>query len=276
MIPASRDPARNGHDVVGRKGLPNDPTITVDAVRAEALTLLDGVGEGEDLDARAAALIGLAVHASVSALDGEGIEQKIRQSLDAGATSAQVHETLVVVSGLGVHTLMEGSRRVAAILRERGDTSLDGPLDDNRAALRTRLQGDDPYWHDFEREVPGFLDALLRLSPEAYEAFFAYCAVPWRTGTVRGQVKELMSMASDATPTHRYLPGMRMHLANAVRLGAGRNAVLQALDIAAAAPLHPGVPAAPQTTPQAAPQTTVSPTTAHTTVLGKVEPTWES
>ncbi len=218
---------------------------TVADVRAEALALLASVPDGDDLDPATVALITLAVHAAVSTLDGDGTDHAIRRALDAGATAAQVHETLVVVSGLGVHTLMEGSRRVADILRERGETALDEPLDADRTALRSRLQGDDPYWDDFDREVPGFLDALLRLSPEAYEAFFAYTAVPWRTGAVRGRVKELMSLASDATPTHRYLPGVRLHLANAVRLGAGRTAALHALDIAAAAPLHMGVPAAP-------------------------------
>jgi alkylhydroperoxidase/carboxymuconolactone decarboxylase family protein YurZ len=219
--------------------------VGVEDVRAEALALLRSVPEGDPLDPVAASLISLAVHASVTTLDGDGTDRAIRLALDAGATAAQVHETLVVVSGLGVHTLMEGSGRLAAILSERGETGIDAPLDENREALRSRLQGDDPYWADFEREVPGFLDALLRLSPEAYAAFFAYTAVPWRTGTVRGRVKELMSLASDATPTHRYLPGMRMHLANAVRLGAGRAAVLHALDIAAAAPPHQGIPAAP-------------------------------
>jgi hypothetical protein len=34
---------------------------------------------------------------------------------------------------------------------------------------------------------------------------------------------------------------VRLHLANAIRGGAGRAAVLQALDIAAAAPTHQGV-----------------------------------
>jgi hypothetical protein len=48
-------------------------------------------------------------------------------------------------------------------------------------------------------------------------------------------------MAGDATPSHRYLPGMRLHLANAVRRGAGRTAILHALDLAAEAPAHPGV-----------------------------------
>jgi hypothetical protein len=171
-----------------------DTLVTVADVRVEALSLLDrvdGLAYGDALDAPTAALVELAVHASVSTLDGDGIERNARRALDAGATPAQVHETLVVVSGLGVHSLMVGSRRVAGVLRERGDTTLDGPLDDDRAALRARLQGDDPYWDDFEREVPGFLDALLRLSPEAYEAFFAYTAVPWRTGALRGRVKEL-------------------------------------------------------------------------------------
>lgn len=218
--------------------------VTLDEIRAEALALLERVPEGDDLDPVEAALINLAVRASVSALDVRGIEDHTHRALDAGATPEQVHETLVIVSALGVHTLMEGSRRVAAVLRARGCRALDAALDDHRSALRERLQGDDPYWTDFEREVPGFLDALLRLSPEAYEAFFAYCAVPWRTGAVRARTKELLSMACDATPTHRYLPGVRLHLANTLRLGAGRRAVLHALDIAAAAPLHAGVPAA--------------------------------
>lgn len=215
--------------------------VTLARVREEAHELLAEIPDGDDLDQLTIALIRLAVRASVTALDGSGTDLAIREALDVGATPAQVHETLVVVSGLGVHTLMEGSRRVAKALHERGHP-LDGPLDAERTALRDRLQGTDPYWVDFERELPGFLDSLLRLSPEAYEAFFAYCAVPWRTGAVRGRTKELMSMATDATPTHRYLPGMRLHLANAVRLGAGRTAILHALDIAAAAPTHPGVP----------------------------------
>lgn len=218
--------------------------ISLADVRAEALTLLESVPGGEDLDPLTVSLITLAVHASVSTLDGDGTDRAIRHALDAGATAAQVHETLVVVSGLGVHTLMEGSRHLATILRERGDASLGQPLDEGRVLLRTRLQGGSPYWDDFEREVPGFLDALLRLSPEAYEAFFAYTAVPWRSGAVPGRDKELIAMATDATPTHRYLPGMRLHLANSIKLGTGRTAVLHALDIAAAAPRHPGTPAA--------------------------------
>jgi alkylhydroperoxidase/carboxymuconolactone decarboxylase family protein YurZ len=219
----------------------SDSLVSIDDIRAEALGLLTTVAEGEPLDELTAALIALGVRVAASALDMEGARAFTDRALDAGATAAQVHETLVLVSGLGVHTLMEGSRRVVDVLRERGDESFTEPLDVHRAALWERHVGDHPYWEEMEREVPGFLDALIRLSPDAFEAFFAFCAVPWQSGAVRHVTKELIAMAVDATPSHRYLPGMRLHLRNALQFGAGRTAVLEALDIAAAAPSHRGL-----------------------------------
>lgn len=215
--------------------------VSMDDVLAEALNFLGSAEEGDALDDKTAALIGLAVRASVSTLDMEGTQIFAERALDAGASAAQVHEVLVLVSGLGVHTLMEGSRRVGRILRERGHIEMREPLDKLRTGLWKKHVGDDAYWDGMEREVPGFLDALLRLSPEAFDAFFMYCLVPWKTGALRAVTKELISIAVDATPSHRYLPGMRLHLANAIHLGAGRTAILQALKIAADAPLHAGI-----------------------------------
>ena len=86
------------------------------------------------------------------------------------------------------------------------------------------------------------LDALLRLSPSGFEGFMRYGALPSQTKQLAPVVKEIISVAVDATPTHRYMPGLRLHLANAVAVGAGRNALLEAIDIAADAPAAPGVP----------------------------------
>ncbi|MNG36489.1 hypothetical protein D3C84_1235290 [compost metagenome] len=68
-----------------------------------------------------------------------------------------------------------------------------------------------------------------------------YCAVPWKTAALRAYLKELISLAVDAAPSHRFMPGLRLHLANAVQLGVGRKAILQALAIASDAPLHRGI-----------------------------------
>ena len=154
---------------------------------------------------------------------------------------AQIQEIISLVSGLGVHSLMVSARRLAELAAARGDALLDQPLDADRQALWDRYIGNDPYWVAFEQDVPGFLDALIRLSPVQFKAFHDYCAVPWKSGSVRALTKELAALATDASPTHRYMPGFRMHLRNALKLGAGRKAILETLAIAAAAPWHRGV-----------------------------------
>ena len=219
---------------------PGSP-VSLEEIRSDVMARIADLDDGDPLDQLTAALINLAVHVSVTALDPAGTELSIGKALDLGATSVQIHEAMVLVSGLGVHSLMEGSPRLMRQLRMRNPGALTGALDANQLALKARYIGDDPYWEPMEREVPGFLDSLLRLSPEAFEGFFQYCSLPWKSGALRALTKELMAFASDATWTHRFMPGLRLHLGNAVKLGAGRIAILQALDIAAAAPIHNGI-----------------------------------
>ncbi|MES2261739.1 MAG: carboxymuconolactone decarboxylase family protein [Pseudomonadota bacterium] len=215
--------------------------ITTEQIRQQLQAQIDALEAGEPLATIDIALTRLAVRASVTALDLDGCDTQIAAALDAGASAQQVQEVLDLVSGLGVHTLMEVSRRLAAQLRARGDASIAAPLDERRSALWAKYVGDDPYWDAMEEEAPGFLDALLRLSPNGFEAFFLYCAVPWKSATLRPLTKELISIAVDAATTHRYMPGLRLHLRNAIKLGAGRAAILQTLEIAADAPHHGGI-----------------------------------
>lgn len=215
--------------------------ITLEDCRTLAIAETAELPEGEALDALSAALVELGVAVSVTALDRRAIDAGIARAFDVGASAAQVQEVIVLVSGLGVHSLMASSAQVLAEAANRGRVDPRQPLDAERQALWNRCVGDDPFWVGFEREVPGFLEALLRLSPDVFRAFFDYCALPWRSGTVRPVVKELIAVASDATPTHRFLPGFRLHLRNAIKLGAGRRAILDTLAIAATGPSHRGL-----------------------------------
>lgn len=215
--------------------------LSIEQFRATAEAQLAGVADGEALDALSRALIDLAVKASVTALDVDALDAAMAAAFDAGASATQIQEIISLVSGLGVHSLMVSARRLAELAAARGDALLDQPLDADRQALWDRYIGNDPYWVAFEQDVPGFLDALIRLSPVQFKAFHDYCAVPWKSGSVRALTKELAALATDASPTHRYMPGFRMHLRNALKLGAGRKAILETLAIAAAAPWHRGV-----------------------------------
>ncbi|MES2534271.1 MAG: carboxymuconolactone decarboxylase family protein [Pseudomonadota bacterium] len=215
--------------------------VSLQDIRAEAVEQLRAVEAGPSLDEVTSALIGFAVRISVTTLDSAGAAVYARQALAAGATTEQLHEAVFLVSGLGVHSLFEGSRLVEGLASERHELDTAAPLDDERQKIWDKRIGNDKYWLSLEREAPGFLKALLRATTDGFEAFFRYCAVPWKSTHLSALTKELISMAVDATPTHRFLPGMRLHLANAVRLGAGRDAVLRVLEIAAEAPAHPGV-----------------------------------
>ncbi len=209
--------------------------ITIEHISRTADKLMVSVPEGDPLDTISAALIEFGVVASVTALDSARIESSLDAALAAGATIAQIEEVIALVSGLGVHSLM---MTMAALQARSGDHA---PLDAERQALWAHHVGDDPYWAGFESEFPGFLDAMLRLSPATFEGFFSYCAIPWANNHVRARTKELVALACDASPSHRFMPGFRLHLANALKLGIGKRAIREALAIAARSPVHQGV-----------------------------------
>jgi alkylhydroperoxidase/carboxymuconolactone decarboxylase family protein YurZ len=220
--------------------------VTLQDIQREAERLLGDAPAGEALDAASVELLAFAVRIAVTTLDTAGAQPHARRALAAGVSPAQLHEVVLLVSGLGVHSLFEGTRLVSrlaqsAVEQGTGNAAADAMRDPERQRLWDTWVGEDRYWQGFEREVPDFLAALLQASPPGFDAFFRYCAVPWKDAQLPALTKELISMAADATPTHRFLPGMRLHLRNALKLGAGRNAVMQTLDIAAAAPEHPGV-----------------------------------
>jgi alkylhydroperoxidase/carboxymuconolactone decarboxylase family protein YurZ len=213
--------------------------ITVIEVAELVDQLTADLPAGDDLDPCTQALIALAVRCSVTSLDVEGSREWVDRAIDAGATPAQIHEVFAVIAGLGVHTLFEATRQLAAALDERGMAL--PAVDSARQDLWDRYVGADHYWDRMNHEIPGFLDSLLRFSPEMFASFFEFCAVPWKSRALRTVTKELISIAADASSTHRYLPGVRLHVANAIALGAGRRAILSTVAIAGQAPEHRGV-----------------------------------
>lgn len=209
-------------------------TCSVDDLHRLARAKLGTVPEGEQLAPFDRALIRLGLAVSVTALSPFSLSAEIDAAFDQGASPSQVQEVVALVSGLGVHSLMVSAVKVLDAARHRGLLANDDSLDEDRSALWASRVGSDPFWTEFERESPGFLKALLILSPDIFVGFFDYCAIPWKSGTVSAQTKELIAMASDATPDHRFGPGFRVHLGNAIKLGCGRKAILETLNIAAA------------------------------------------
>lgn len=214
--------------------------VSIASLRAEAETLTAGLSPGEPLDNHAASLITLAAAVSVTALDRIAVNAAVARAFAAGASVAQIQEIVGLTSGLGAHSLMVSAVVVLDEAARRGLADPLRSLDAQEQLLWNRHVGTDPFWESFSEELPGFLEAMLRLSPDIFVGFFEYSAIPWRSRTVRAKVKELAALACVAASSHRFRPGFRIHAKNAIKLGVGTTAIFQTLDIAAAAPQHRG------------------------------------
>lgn len=200
--------------------------------REVALAMLDGAPEGEGLDAKAAALVAFAVAATPATLDCDGIDRHSRAALDAGATLDELSEAMLLAAGIGLHGMHEAPRVLREVLESRGDALPELAPDDE--SYRERLLAD-PYWQRLHGQLPDFLDGALRLSPAAFRLIVDFLAIPWQEGSLPAKLKELIYVSIDTMPAHRYLPGMRFHIENALGLGATRQEILDVLDISAAA-----------------------------------------
>jgi alkylhydroperoxidase/carboxymuconolactone decarboxylase family protein YurZ len=218
---------------------PIGPGVTVAEVRAEVEAMLDAVPAGEPLDQRQAALVEFAIRATPTVLHGPELSTTAAAALDAGVSPEELHEALMFVSGIGLHSVIEGTRRLGEVFAERDEDLVTRPLDAERQELLDRYV--DENLSRFEDAVPGFFETLARVSPTAFEGFFAFRSLPNLDPQVDPLSKELMAIAVDAVPSHRFVPTLRLHVLRAIELGAGREAILATLDRAAAAPDHPGV-----------------------------------
>jgi alkylhydroperoxidase/carboxymuconolactone decarboxylase family protein YurZ len=104
-------------------------------------------------------------------------------------------------------------------------------LDARRQRLKNEFIAARGYWSEL-------WDGVLELSPEFFEAYSALSSVPWKHGTLPSKIKELIYVAVDASTTHLYNPGTRIHIANALKHGATRDEVMEVLEIVSVLGIH--------------------------------------
>ena len=201
-------------------------------LRTHALERLADVDEGDALEPLIAAYVAFGVASCATTMNDDGMRAAASSAIDLGATLEELAEVTVLVSAVGMHSMNEGARVLKELARESGP-KLPEPAGPDAEYLAKLLA--DPYWQRLDEQLPDFADTIVRLSPEAFRGFVDYCSVPWRAGSLPAKTKELVYLGIDATQTHRYGPGFRIHLGNAIDLGSSRREILEVLEIAAAA-----------------------------------------
>ncbi|MES1941741.1 carboxymuconolactone decarboxylase [Salinisphaera sp. T5B8] len=184
------------------------------------------------------ALIGLSASAAATHLYTPGMRRHVRNALAAGASQEEIVEVLELTATLGIHACNIGVPLLLEVLEETGHRQGAAALDERQEKLKAEFTQARGYWHSF-------WDGLLELDPDLFEAYLDFSAYPWRNGVLAPKIKEFVYCAFDAAATHLYVPGLRMHMKNAIGYGATAEEIMEVLEIVSVIGMHGPESAAP-------------------------------
>ncbi|KAK4451035.1 metallo-hydrolase oxidoreductase [Podospora aff. communis PSN243] len=195
------------------------------------------------------ALISLAVDSAATHLYTPGIRAHVAAALAEGATLPEILEVIELSSTLGIHACNIGVPLLVEVLKEEGmfTEEITRPYDERQQKLQAEFTAKRGYWHTFWED-------FLRLDPEFFEAYLEFSSLPWtkqvdgkdgKGGALSPKMKELVYCAFDCAATHLYVPGLKLHMRNALGYGATPQEIVEVLEIATLLGLHTAHVAAP-------------------------------
>ena len=186
---------------------------------------------GGALDPKLRALVDLAIDANATHLFVPGIRRDIEQAVELGATDDEIMEVLELSATLGIHAANAGVPILLEVLAETGDAPDVFYLDARQQQLKADFEANRGYWNPI-------WDGVLKLSPDFFEAYLEYSSVPWKHGVLEPKVKELVYCAFDCSATHLWLPGLKLHMRNALGYGATPLEIMEVIQIASVLGAH--------------------------------------
>jgi alkylhydroperoxidase/carboxymuconolactone decarboxylase family protein YurZ len=189
------------------------------------------------LDAKTREFIYIVIDANATHMYLPGVRQHIRGALDAGAEPAEIMEVLELAATLGIHAMNIGVPILARALARRGQN---GPteLTEHQQEAKREFESTRGYWNVI-------WDDTLRLDPELFDAYLEFSSYPWKRGTLAPKVKEFVYIAFDVAATHLYVPGLELHIENALNHGATAAEILEVMEIASVLGIHAVTSAGP-------------------------------
>jgi len=92
---------------------------------------------------------------------------------------------------------------------------------------------------------PSTFQPLLDLVPDYFEAYTEFSGLPSKTNILEPKIREIITCAFDAATTHLYARGTKIHMRNALRLGATPGEIMEMLEITSLMGIHGVQVAAP-------------------------------
>jgi alkylhydroperoxidase/carboxymuconolactone decarboxylase family protein YurZ len=176
-------------------------------------------------------LVCIGLNAAPANVNPGGTRRHIRAALAAGASREEILFVLKVASVMAIHSCMFGS----PILVEEASS---GSLQDEGKMRAKRLR-------EAGGEIPAVekmkaigkwneeWDSLLFLTPVWTEQYMATVIDLYTKSVFPPKQLELLCLAFDASYTHVYGPGARIHIKNAMKAGATLEEIMEVLKLCA-------------------------------------------
>ena len=182
----------------------------------------------------------IAVQASATTVYSPSVREHIKTALGLGATPEEIMEVIGLTSLVGVHTVTLGTPILLEILAEEGMQSKLPPTtnDARRDGIKAEFIKTRGFWTDT-------WNPILQLDPDFFEAYMRFSSLPARREVLEPKLRELIYCAFDAATTHLYGRGTKIHMRNAIRLGATPEEIMEMLELVSFVGMNGVVNAAP-------------------------------
>ncbi|GAB3883338.1 carboxymuconolactone decarboxylase family protein [Terrabacter terrigena] len=177
-----------------------------------ASRLAQAAWENPALSPRQKHLVLLAEAAAKASRDPEGIARHVAALMDLGCSATEVLEVGELASVLPIHACTEGMPALATAAH-RSAAAIAAGFDVAKALVKQDFEVKRGYWNDF-------WTVLLGYDRPFFEAYADLSSHAWQVGVLEPYERELVYLGFDASPQHLYRPGIGIHAANAMRLGA--------------------------------------------------------
>ncbi|MBB5399403.1 MULTISPECIES: carboxymuconolactone decarboxylase family protein [Paraburkholderia] len=179
------------------------------------------------LTPRVKELILLALHATSTALDSDGVRRHADRAVAAGASEQDIFDVLLTIVGIANHALYFAVPVLMRELRSLGHPDAElPPITAESETVKEEFIRARGFWND-QRDV------IVRAMPDYFTALAQLSAEPWTNGSLTDKERELVCIGIDCTVTHMYEPGLVIHIRGALKQGATRAEILEVFHLAA-------------------------------------------
>jgi alkylhydroperoxidase/carboxymuconolactone decarboxylase family protein YurZ len=210
-----------------------DAVLELDPEYFDAFTQFSAVPwRSGSLEPKVRELIYVAIDAATTHLFLPGLRIHVQNALGYGATVEEIMEVYELTSVLGIHSCTVGVPILLEELEAVGQgLSATREISEREAELKEEFIRVRGYWSPL-------WDGVLALDPDFFEAYFRFSAVPFRDGGLSPKVRELIYVAIDASTTHLFEPGIRIHIRNALQHGATAAEIMEVLELVSVLGVH--------------------------------------